>query len=217
MEEQAAGFAKRLRGLKGDRTVKELAARWSIPATTIQSWLTRGTMPTMPQLDKVARAAGVSVQWLATGLGSMARDDLERSIDLAAIAARHAKGLSDELGFNGDEGARLLQSQLMQLLNASFVGGTSASTAPVAHMVRQDRPVYDVGPTLGIRVDIEKITRISDTLDALFAEVALDKKRHRPFRNVLFSVMERDTISRFSLVQLAQWYCDEVVNATADA
>lgn len=75
----------------------------------------------------------------------------------------------------------------------------------------------DVGPAEGIRVDIEKITRISDTLDALFAEVALDKKRHRPFRNVLFSIMERDTISRFSLVQLAQWYCDEVVNATADA
>lgn len=95
------------------------------------------------------------------------------------------------------------------------LGYAVAERPATDHRVMQDLPVYGEA-VLGIRVDIDKVRRISVTLNALFQQVGLGKE-HRPFRDVLFSVMERDTISSSSLGLLVHWYCDEVVNAKADA
>lgn len=130
-------------------------------------------------------------------------------------------GVSKTALINYESGARVPPTETYLRWSQhyrDFPGARAGQSAMSAdHRVSEELPVYDASPEAGIRVNVKKVTRISATLKALFAEYGLGEK-HRPFRDVLFSVMERDEdITHGSLVRLTQWYCDEVVNAKSDA
>lgn len=61
----------RLKELKGKRTLRELADFWGIPLSTINGWIIRGSQPPLEAAAKVAKAEGISLEWLATGEGQM--------------------------------------------------------------------------------------------------------------------------------------------------
>lgn len=65
-------LAKRLRECIGDETVSAFARKAGLPEATIRSYLD-GKKPVYDKLIRIADAAGVSLEWLATGRGQKAR------------------------------------------------------------------------------------------------------------------------------------------------
>lgn len=129
MSERDEGFAERLRGLIGRRTVKEIAAEWGIPATTLQSYLSRGTQPTLPGLRRLARAAGVSESWLAGGVGGAERSDRERALDAVEYGARVAAEAASRFALSETQ-LRSVQSGLV----GAVLGGAAV------HQIREPSP-----------------------------------------------------------------------------
>lgn len=58
--------AKRIRSLQGDRTQEQTGKAWRMRAFYISRYR-RGMVPDPENLVKIARAEGVSVDWLLTG------------------------------------------------------------------------------------------------------------------------------------------------------
>ena len=91
------GLALRLRECICDETVSAFARRCRLPEATIRSYLD-GKKPVFDKLVKIADAAGVTVDWLATGRGPRRRDDLlhsqrnqSDSMSLEALAGPRAR------------------------------------------------------------------------------------------------------------------------------
>lgn len=61
----------RVQHLIGDASVNSKAKLWGVPTSTIAGMLERGTEPSIRNAVKIAAAEGVSLEWLATGEGSM--------------------------------------------------------------------------------------------------------------------------------------------------
>lgn len=61
-------FRDRLEILIGDRSIRAAAAAWSLPTSTINNYLNKGTEPALKVVMQIANAEGVSLEWLATGL-----------------------------------------------------------------------------------------------------------------------------------------------------
>lgn len=68
----ATPLTQRIEQLVAGRPVKRVAAEWGVPHSTLNSYLKRGSEPTMAQLRKIAAGAGVSEQWLISGEGDAA-------------------------------------------------------------------------------------------------------------------------------------------------
>lgn len=95
------GFAERLRLAIGEESENAFATRSGVSRPLLRQYLT-GSEPGMTKLVAIARAAGVSVEWLATGEGPMrpqaGRDDgvsstanAARQIDRDLLALVHEK------------------------------------------------------------------------------------------------------------------------------
>jgi len=67
-DENSDHFTGRVRSVIGDGSVRRFARRAGIGATTLQN-IVDGARPTVDKLVAIARAGGVSVDWLATGEG----------------------------------------------------------------------------------------------------------------------------------------------------
>lgn len=84
-------FVERLRGLMGDRSARSFAALAGIPATTFNKVASGQSEPTRPTLAAIARAANVSLDWLATGEGvqpidfTETLDKIERRLERAVV------------------------------------------------------------------------------------------------------------------------------------
>jgi transcriptional regulator with XRE-family HTH domain len=61
--------AERLRGLIGNREIRAFAEQAGLSEGTLRN-LMKGGVPKLDSFMKIASAAGVSVEWLATGQGS---------------------------------------------------------------------------------------------------------------------------------------------------
>jgi transcriptional regulator with XRE-family HTH domain len=92
----ASELPARLRECIADETVSSFARRCKLPEATIRSYL-EGKKPVFDKLVKIADAAGVTVDWLATGRGPRTRAEAISSADqrdsasLDALAGRHAR------------------------------------------------------------------------------------------------------------------------------
>lgn len=62
---------ERLALIKGDRTLRAVSELWGVPLSTVTGWIIRGSQPQLEAAFKVAKAEGVSLEWLATGKGQM--------------------------------------------------------------------------------------------------------------------------------------------------
>lgn len=69
----ADSFPSRLRECIGEEPVASFARRCGISEGLIRSYLKADKQPAMERLIRIADAAGVSLEWLATGRGQKAR------------------------------------------------------------------------------------------------------------------------------------------------
>lgn len=86
----AESFASRLRECIGDETVSSFARRCGIPEATIRSYLD-GRKPVFDKLVRMAQAAGVTLDWLATGRGPKRRTNAQHIENVASSSITHAR------------------------------------------------------------------------------------------------------------------------------
>lgn len=60
-------FSSRLQKLIGDRSVRAAAKDWGLPTSTINNYIHKGTEPALKMVLAIAKAEGVSLEWLASG------------------------------------------------------------------------------------------------------------------------------------------------------
>ncbi|CFQ99358.1 Bacteriophage CI repressor helix-turn-helix domain [Yersinia frederiksenii] len=60
-------FSSRLQKLIGNRSVRAAAKDWGLPTSTINNYLHKGTEPAFKMVLAIAKAEGVSLEWLASG------------------------------------------------------------------------------------------------------------------------------------------------------
>lgn len=78
-EEEKKDFSKRLESLIPNRGLNEFAKNAGMAESTIRALTTGKSLPRLDNLITLANAAGVTVEWLATGRGSMTYQDSEDS------------------------------------------------------------------------------------------------------------------------------------------
>ncbi len=94
-----SGVAQRLSQLEKRKGSRAALARASgIPETTLQMCVARGTDPSLRVLIAVARAAGVSVEWLATGQEASSQPRGGVNIHRLALAIANLEQVIEELG-----------------------------------------------------------------------------------------------------------------------
>lgn len=69
-----SGFGDRIREAMGDESAYSFAQRAGVSASLIRNYL-EGTMPGADKLYAIAKAAGVTMEWLAAGEGPMRRGE----------------------------------------------------------------------------------------------------------------------------------------------
>ena len=74
-------FISRLKSIIRDESIVSFSKRCGMPESTIRSYLARGKTPNMDHLVSISAAAGVTVDWLATGKGVKYSKDLKAAID----------------------------------------------------------------------------------------------------------------------------------------
>jgi len=65
----AGAFSRRLQALIGKESVSSFARRCGLAESLLRAYLRDGRMPSIDKAAAIAAAAGVSVDWLATGHG----------------------------------------------------------------------------------------------------------------------------------------------------
>ncbi len=66
-QEGKESFSSRLQTLIGNRSVRAAAKAWGLPTSTINNYLHKGTEPAFKMVLAIAKAEGVSLEWLANG------------------------------------------------------------------------------------------------------------------------------------------------------
>lgn len=153
------GLAERIREIIGSESVRSFANRAGVNNSTLRSVL-NGTSPTAETLLFIAKAAGVSVDWLLTGEGERTRDGLALSngreswvtFPLYTARAAAGSGAVNEAGFPSP-GLAFDPALAAHLLNTSprslaglYVAGDSME------------PTFGDGDVLIINTSIERIT-----------------------------------------------------------
>jgi len=79
-------FKQRLRELIGSRSVRSVARAWGLSFSTLNNYLNRGTDPSLSAVKSIAKAEGVSIDWLASG---------ENRTQMNSIEIRATKGIGE--------------------------------------------------------------------------------------------------------------------------
>jgi len=69
---ESGALAARLKAIIGDESVSSFARRCGMAESVLRTYLRDGRMPPLDKALAIAAAAGVSVDWLATGCGAHA-------------------------------------------------------------------------------------------------------------------------------------------------
>lgn len=99
-EGKGEGLAHRIRTAIGEESARSFAMRAGISDSTLRSIL-KGTSPTLDSLVPIARAADVSVDWLATGEGPMYRDGLARGAAAVPSPSMAVRGVASVPALDG--------------------------------------------------------------------------------------------------------------------
>ncbi|MCA0377564.1 MAG: helix-turn-helix domain-containing protein [Gemmatimonadetes bacterium] len=98
-------------------TQAQFAKKVGAGVASVSDWLTEGKpRPRFEQICAIARATGVSLDWLLIGKGT--RDGVQQQGSLEnALAAKVAQAVQDRLGVHGDDGAPVLEADGAALVN----------------------------------------------------------------------------------------------------
>ncbi len=105
----SSGFSRRLREAMAGRSIREFASSATMSAGTLHNYLNDESLPTLDKLISLANTASVSLNWLATGRGSVtlggmlrreSSDDATEKLDLNVLteAIKCIEQAIDELG-----------------------------------------------------------------------------------------------------------------------
>lgn len=98
-ESELEPFVARVKGLIGSRSVREFARIAGVPEATLRATL-NGSEPSRPLLIALARAGGVTIDWLATGIEMPAArpgSEFDRELMRAII-----EGMEEGLAASGE-------------------------------------------------------------------------------------------------------------------
>lgn len=99
-------FADRLMHLVGNGSVRAAAKKWGLSYSTLNNYLTRGTIPALNVAQSIARIEGVSLEWLATGGDNKAAIVIQQPVTNAIhVAPAHLAGLFDMMDILSEEEA----------------------------------------------------------------------------------------------------------------
>ncbi len=79
LEERKGSISRRIKELAKGRGARKLETAWGLGASTINSYILRGSMPSLDKAIDIATAEGVTLEWLATGQDS---NHKEREVSL---------------------------------------------------------------------------------------------------------------------------------------
>lgn len=88
-------FKQRLRELIGPRSVRSVARSWGLSFSTLNNYLNRGTDPSLSAVKAIAKAEGVSIDWLASG----ENHNQSNSIEIKSIDELHINSPNDKLSY----------------------------------------------------------------------------------------------------------------------
>jgi phage repressor protein C with HTH and peptisase S24 domain len=135
-------FRRRLRLIMQQfGSVADLARAVGVSDNAIYKWVSGRGQPGMISLVNLAKAAGVSVEWLATGRGAPAKDKPQASTEpeFTAMPRLHLRGndgrpaiqspqIVDYLNFKSEWLQRVLGADLKNLVLAEAVGDSMSPT-----------------------------------------------------------------------------------------
>lgn len=149
-------LAGRIALLVGNASVNAFASRCGFSESLLRKYLA-GSIPGADKLVAMARAAGMSVEWLATGEGPMRADDRVASPVPASTSRQmpepsridedlHGRVVEGIARVHGEEGARLAPRHLGQIAARIHGDLLAAYDAP------EERPV-------GLKLALEQLRR----------------------------------------------------------
>jgi transcriptional regulator with XRE-family HTH domain len=133
-------LASRLRECIGDDTVSAFARKVGLPEATIRSYLD-GKKPVYDKLSRIADAAGVSLDWLATGRGQKERKPAPEN-DFSAVP--YARRL-EKIG--------LLLADMTEQEAAAFLDDVFARARSAAEASELRRALAD------LRAEVERLKK----------------------------------------------------------
>jgi transcriptional regulator with XRE-family HTH domain len=130
-------FAERLKSVKGYQSTHAFAQRCGISESIFRKYLAGVSVPGADKLVDIARVAGVSLLWLATGLGS-ARDSGTEGSGAVNEALLEAMIESVEAGLQqiGGELPPTKKAKLIAAIYRIYQAGGDARKAPVLELVK---------------------------------------------------------------------------------
>jgi transcriptional regulator with XRE-family HTH domain len=130
-------FAARLKSVKGYQSTHAFAQRCGISESIFRKYLAGASVPGADKLVDIARVGGVSLLWLATGLGS-ARDSGSEGSGVVNEALLEAVIESVEAGLQqiGGELPPAKKAKLIAAIYRIYQAGGDARKAPVLELVK---------------------------------------------------------------------------------
>jgi transcriptional regulator with XRE-family HTH domain len=131
------GFPERLKTAKGHESTHGFAQRCGISESIFRKYLAGASVPGADKLVDIARVAGVSLLWLATGLGSP-RDGGAEGSGTVNEALLEAIIESIEAGLQqiGGELSPAKKAKLVVAIYRIYQAGGDARKAPVLELVK---------------------------------------------------------------------------------
>ncbi|MBE8578681.1 hypothetical protein [Vibrio sp. OPT18] len=86
LDHTGSELSERLKVLIGDRAVRPTAVKWGLPISTVTNYLYKGTMPSADALLKIAKAEGVTMEFLMTGSDPYMNTKCDRADSVISIA-----------------------------------------------------------------------------------------------------------------------------------
>jgi len=145
---ESDALTSRIRAVIGDKKVTWFATECGVGESTLRNIL-NGALPRTDILVSIARAGGVTVDWLATGQGPKTRADLRAAQSQSQV---HAGG-------EPVPAARIDPALLRQCLAAcTMVYGAPFAAAAVARQVEHAADLYNAMlPNVGPRLTLQDI------------------------------------------------------------
>jgi transcriptional regulator with XRE-family HTH domain len=130
------GFAARLKSVKGYQSTHAFAQKCGISESIFRKYLAGVSVPGADKLVDIARVAGVSLVWLATGTGPRkASPDADAAVNealLEAILAAVEAGLKQI----GGELPPEKKAKLVTAIYRIYQAGGEARNAPVLELIK---------------------------------------------------------------------------------
>ena len=123
----AGALAERLKALIGDESVSSFARKCGLAESVMRTYLRDGRMPALDKAVAIAAAAGVTVDWFATGRGPRVAAEVR-----SAYTVRSADGVDDLASAVAKVDATVLEGILKAVLQAQ---GAHASAEQLAALV----------------------------------------------------------------------------------